>query len=352
MNTSSSLISESPSLPSINEQDVLSTPKLTQPVFIFGMPRSGTTLLRLMLSSHPNFCIPPECLFFVRLESKYSKLKDLSNKIDDFVEDIFSADERFKEWNIKPEQLKASLANHDSEQLNYSAAMAIVYQTYLQQFAPSAKVWGDKNPAHIFHIETILKYFPKARLVLIIRDPRSVYASLKRNEVKFPGDWKSSCRANVVAVTKQCENLLRVLARAKNDQKFYTISYEKLVESPESELKGLCSWLGEEFNPVMLEFYKKNAKDKLVPSRELGWHAMTLKPVAKARIDGWKNELSNSELAALEVLNRKNMEQLGYQCLTSSVEYQGIPKLVSDYLQHKYDRVSQIAKASLRKRKN
>ncbi|MGB7444356.1 MAG: sulfotransferase [Coleofasciculaceae cyanobacterium] len=326
--------------------------KSTQPVFIFGMPRSGTTLLRLMLSSHPNFCIPPECLFFVRLEAKYSRFANISPYIDDFVEDIFTADERFKEWNIQPDQLKASLANHDSELLTYSEAMAIVYKTYLQKFSPEATVWGDKNPAHIFHIDTILKYFPGARLVLIVRDPRSVYASLKRNEIKFPGDWKSSCRANVVAVTKQCENLLRVLERAKKDQQFYTISYEKLVESSENELKGLCSWLGEEFNPVMLEFYKKNAKDKLVPSRELGWHALTLKPVAKARIDGWKDELIASELEALEALNQKNMEKLGYQCLTSSGRYRGIPKLVSDYLQHKYCRFTETVKASLRQIRN
>ncbi|NEP65376.1 MULTISPECIES: sulfotransferase [Moorena] len=308
-----------------------------QPLFIFGMGRSGTTLLRLMLTAHPHFCIPPESRFFVNLDPKYGSSKDLSNQIDNFLTDIYG-DPRFREWNIDRQQLRENLTAQ--KPLNYSTAVATVYQTYIQQFDGQAGCWGDKNPCNIYNIKTILKYFPNARLILIIRDLRAIYASLKRNEQKFAKTWKGSCIANVVATTKQWQNLFQVIKHYQNDERFHILFYEDLVTNPEEELQGICNWLGVSFSQSMLEFNKKNAQKKLVPTRELGWHAKTFKPVSSDRIEAWKHELSDSELAVLEILNYKTMLHLGYDCIPKTWQFDRLLKFYADYSQYIYWRLS------------
>ncbi|NEO19903.1 MULTISPECIES: sulfotransferase [unclassified Moorena] len=308
-----------------------------QPLFIFGMERSGTTLLRLMLTAHPDFCIPPESLFFVNLEPKYGSSQDLSHQIDNFLTDIY-ADRRFREWNIDRQQLRENLTAQ--KPLNYSTAVATVYQTYLQQFDGQAGCWGDKNPENIYHIQTILKYFHNSKLILIIRDLRAIYASLKRKELKFAKTWKESCIANVVATTQQWQHLFQVIKHYQNDQRLYILFYEDLVINPEEELQGICDWLGVSFSESMLEFNQKNAQKNLVATGELGWHVKTFQPVSSDRIQAWKQELRDSELSVLEILNYKTMLNLGYECIPKTWQFDRLLKFYADYSQYIYWKLS------------
>jgi len=83
------------------------------PIFLIGAERSGTTLLRLMLTAPPAICIPPESLFFVALESKYGAAKDLLPQIEDFLNDLYNNNfHRFREWNVDPQLLLANLTNN------------------------------------------------------------------------------------------------------------------------------------------------------------------------------------------------------------------------------------------------
>ena len=288
-----------------------------------------------MLTAHPRVCIPPESLFFVQLEPKYGRATDLSDMLDGFLDDLYG-NERFRDWSVDREFLADNLSQVSP--LTYARATAIVYQTYCQQVDPTASVWGDKNPVHIYSLNTIRQHFPQGRLLLIYRDIRSIYNSLLGNEKNFPGQWKSSCIANVISVTKQFKNVLDVLERYQSDDRFYATSYEALVCQPETELRKICIWLGIDFSEAMLSFYKENQEKQLVPARELGWHARTLQPVTNDRLQPWRHEISTTELAALETLNKENMEKLGYQCAasSSSVTAPVFFKILSNYVQHIY----------------
>ena len=90
----------------------------------------------------------------------------------------------------------------------------------------------------------------------------------------------------------------------------------------------------------MLQFNKKNAQKKLVPTRELGWHAKTFQPVSSDRIEAWKHELSDSELAVLEILNYKTMLHLGYDCIPKRWQFHTLLKFCADYSQYIYWRLS------------
>lgn len=308
------------------------------PVFIIGMGRSGTTLMRLMLTAHPQFCIPPEGLLFITLEPKFGEVADLSDRVDEFLEDLYQIP-LFLDWNVDRTRLQDALRQH--QPLSYATAIATVYQTYMQQTDPDACCWGDKNPVHIYHITKIRQYFPNARFILMVRDVRAIYNSLNTNEKKFQ-NWRGSCRANVLSVTKQWQNVIQIQERHQHDPNFYTMIYETLVKQPEAELDKLCRWLNVEFSSSMLEFYSKNAQEGLVPEREMGWHSRTLQPVSRDRINSWEAELHPADLQALELLNGKNLHKLGYTCMTHPLRGQGWLKLLPDYLEHNYRRFKQV----------
>ncbi|MEG3836282.1 MULTISPECIES: sulfotransferase [unclassified Microcoleus] len=288
---------------------------VSSPIFVIGAERSGTTLLRLMLTAHPDICIPPESLFFVALESKYGAVNDLLPQIEDFLNDLYNNNfHRFWEWNIDPQLLLDNLTNN--KQLSYAQAVFTVYQTYRQQFDPTASIWGDKNPFHIYQLGKIRRYFPSVKVILIVRDFRACYSSIKKlvaKEQERGEVWPGI--KTVAGLTHQWNQVVKIIEKYHQKwEQFYLVSYEDLVREPSAQLAKICKWVGVDFQESMLEFYHKNAESGLVPPSQMVWHPNTLEPVGSDRINAWQDELSVTELETIELMNWKNLEKLGYKC--------------------------------------
>ncbi|MCI0607234.1 sulfotransferase [bacterium] len=300
------------------------------PIFIVGSARSGTTLLRLMLTSHPDICIPPESPFLVRLRKKYSKFKDLTSEIDSFVEDLFSEVKFNTEWQLEKECVRANLRKISP--LNYHAAASTVYWTYLDTFFPNARIWGDKNPAYLRHIDTILEDFPTAKFIHIIRDIRSIYASLvaiHEDEVSRP--YWSKMHSPLPFATQQWHLAYEVFEKTKANPHVYTLFYERLVSDPEQVLNALCRWLGIAFHESMLEFYRFNKEKQLVADFVLKWEQKTLEAVDESRVNNWRNELDAAQIHAIETLNRQRMLEMGYKPVTRRVSLRALSQIFLEY---------------------
>ena len=112
------------------------------PVYIIGNPRSGTSLLRLMLTCHPEVVIPPEGQFFLWLEGKYGDMifPEAANRfIDELVET-----KKFEMWGIEKLQLQEIFKEYVPQ--SFRDAVALVYCTYgVLKGRTEFKYWGDKN---------------------------------------------------------------------------------------------------------------------------------------------------------------------------------------------------------------
>ena len=285
------------------------------PIFVIGAERSGTTLLRLMLTAHPDICIPPESLFFVALESKYGAAPDLLPQIEDFLNDLYNNNfHRFWEWNVDPKLLLNNWKNY--HQLSYTQAVETVYQTYCQQFDPAASIWGDKNPFHIYQLGKIRRYFPGVKVILIVRDFRACYSSVKKlvaKEQERGEVWQGI--KTIGGLTHQWNQVVKIIEKYHQKwEQFYLVSYEDLVREPSAQLAKICKWVGVDFQESMLEFYQRNAELGLVPVNQMVWHPNTLEPIGSDRINAWQDELSVTELETIELMNWKNLEKLGYKC--------------------------------------
>jgi hypothetical protein len=113
--------------------------------------------------------------------------------------------------------------------------------------------WIEKTPKHFRYIDLLEQAVPGVRFIHLVRDGRDVVASLVDRARRFPdreGFAKQSDPAVAAALWNEAIN---VVARCQGRPNHLVVAYEDLVGVPERELRRVCEWLGEAFEPAMLE---------------------------------------------------------------------------------------------------
>ena len=277
------------------------------PIFVVGSDRSGTTLLRLMLTCHPAIAIPPESLFALELYPAWGDVRlDQAAQTHSLCDELYQ-DAMFREWQVERGALEQAVI--DRLPLSYADFVDVVYMTYAQQVQPSATRWGDKNPRYTMHLAWIWRLFPDAQVIHIIRDGRAVFNSFREANRKagrtiWPQTVSAAARSWTLRLTKARQH--------QANPNYVEVFYEKLVESPETELRRLCDFLGLEFNPGMLDFAEVNRREELVPSHRLAWHSATLEPVQNSRVAAWQQALAPKDIARFELMAGHRLLGFGY----------------------------------------
>ena len=199
------------------------------PVVVGGCGRSGTTLLRMMLDSHPHIFCGPESSVFRRRALEPDALAD-----------------RF------------GLGRSDVRAIVDAAASR---PAFIESFAglclrSTGKVrWAEKTPRNISRIGATFHFFPQARFVHVLRDGRDVACSLRthpRYRVMdgklVPLDtWKP-----LTGCVRRWRDDIESSRPFWNDPRLHTLRYEELVKDPEPVLRRLMAFLEEPWDAVML----------------------------------------------------------------------------------------------------
>lgn len=266
------------------------------PIFIVGMPRSGTTLISAMISAHSSIAISPESHFISYWMKKYSKL-DLN-----LFWEKFSGSKRFSYFGIDAKKTIARILSEDN--YTYSTIFTSILQEYANKLGKSR--WGEKTPDHRLYIDLLLQWYPQARIIYMIRDPRAVCASL----LSVP--WGSPS-PSVFRHAFRWQKSIKDLKPWLSDPRVKVINYEALVSEPEDVMRQVCEFLDEQFQPAMLN--PSEATSPIINCS--GWtetHLKTaLKPVTTANIEKWQTTLSFSQIATVEYIARYEMIEQGYQ---------------------------------------
>lgn len=287
---------------------------MTRPIFIVGSDRSGTTLLRLMLTCHPDVAIPPESLFALALYPAWGSVRlESAAQINSLCDGLYG-DELFREWHVARPILVETLIEHLP--LSYAEFVGLVYMTYARQHQSSAVRWGDKNPRYAMHLPWLWHLFPDASVIHIIRDGRAVFSSFreanrKAGKTVWPEPVSAAARSWTIRLTR---------ARQHRTNPNYTeVFYEKLVQASETELRQLCAFLDLEYDPGMLDFAEMNRQEELVPRHRLAWHGATLKPVQDSKVASWQDTLSPSDVARFELMAGHHLVSCGYSIRASTL---------------------------------
>lgn len=235
------------------------------PVFVVGSMRSGSTLLRLILDSHPHIAIGAETGFMGGLRAA----KDIPT---------------WKFGNGWYERLGWTEEEFD-------ARLREFYSGLFQRFAAQQGKprWGEKTPFHTEHIGEMARIFPDAVFVGLVRHPGAVASSLR---AKFHYGFTE-------ALAYWAETNLRLVgAGSELADRLVLLRYEDLVLEGEPVLRDLLAWLDEPWHPDVLEHHRVQ-REKGAPRAAEG-RTITRDPVDADRAVQWVRELAEQDLQALD----------------------------------------------------
>ena len=273
---------------------------LWPPVFIVGCPRSGTTLLRMMLDSHPDLAIPPESHFIPKvwaLRRRYER--DGAAKVERVASDIMRT-HRFKEWGLPDEDVWLRLRSLTKP------GIAEVIDAFFVAYAErdGKPRWGDKTPGYSIEMVGIAELFPTARFVHLIRDGRDVAMSIRANFQEV-GDIDAA----LVWATRVRKG--RAQGRSLGSDRYLEVRYEDLVKDPQNVLTLICDFVDLEYRAEMLD-YSRRVRVAVPEGEQERIHTRLLKPPTKG-LRNWRKEMSAEDLALFEALAGRELEEFGYE---------------------------------------
>lgn len=264
------------------------------PVFVVGMPRSGTTLLAAMLDAHPALALSPESEFLTYWTG-YLRRRGFERFLRAYL-----VHPHFLRFRIPPEEFRRRLeASKDRSPRGVFACLLAAYAELHGKRRP-----GEKTPNHWRHVATLRQWFPDARVIHLVRDPRAVVASLAKTPWAHRHlDWYA----------RQWRDCMRAMRRHEVDPAVRVVRYEDLVVAPEAEARSLCEFLGEEFSDRMLRreglSHRVHSDDAWVREH----HRRSMAPVETSGLDRWRGELDAATLRVVEHrADREEMARRGY----------------------------------------
>lgn len=264
-------------------------------VFILSSPRSGSTVTRLTLGKLENLVTLPETHFWVfknRYKS-YSLAKDIA-----FIADKWIHFYSIKKYPVNHLELKQDIISNAKK---WNDLLEITAKHYLafkyNKNVPDNLIICEKSPPHIFHIRQILKEYPQAKYIFLIRDPRDVVASLKNCS------WSTS------------NPLINALVWKNGIKRMWTgdnaiiIKYEDLVTNPAAVLKNICQFLNITFDDKIIIKETTDIVEMNNPTS-----VNSLKPISDKFITSYKNKLSapDREQEIIEKICIKEMLKYNY----------------------------------------
>lgn len=242
-------------------------------VFIVGAPRSGTTLLHALVSSHSQ-CYTVQC-----------------------ETGLFT-------WQNLYDRPRFELTlNETHRRLNSSKDIVDFFERFAVSLPSYKKThyFVEKTPQHVNHIKKLMKHFPEAKFVHIYRDVRDCFCSSKSvdtmvsfRDVNFFAKYWNQSVQNGLAF--------------KEDPRVYTLSYEGLVTNPDAELSGVMSFLGEPLERSQTDpaIFGADRRADMKHFKKLSSH------ITSASVGRWRSGLTDEQQEAFKSLSGSILEELGY----------------------------------------
>jgi len=290
-----------------------------RPIFICGHPKAGTSLVRALLDSHPQLLVYPEETIFFRRYLPESAGMDIEEKIalaqkrlihiftwnaesppdnqDGYPDRDYSAIQYETVRNSLSDLLMANY-RHDGDILS---STLIAYGVASKQINPKTAYWVEKSPYNEYYAGQIFNWWPEARCLHVVRDPRDNYLSYRR---KHP-DWSAEFFAN---------NWNRsTLAGLKNQENYgkdrcLMLRYEDLVNSPQKAIDEITSFLQVEWHESLT-----------APTRAgEGWAGNSMfadrfQKISAAPVGRWRKKLDAQDAVVIELMTRERLLRFDYE---------------------------------------
>lgn len=296
-------------------------PRNARAIFVLSPPRSGSTLLRVLLGGHPKLFAPPE-LYLLSYENLAERKA------------YFDGSQRFQlEGNIRclMQILDQPLEEIQSFMADLEERRTPTHEYYhmLQEWL-GERILVDKTPAYAIHVETMRRaeeYFQDPLYVHLLRHPYGMIRSFEEARLeqlwyhrlvggeasrRSPCPWSRRELAEMIWLVLH-QNILDFLHFVPEERQF-RLRFEDLVSQPQQSMEELCRFIGLEFAPSMVDPQKDNRErmaDGIHPtSRMIGDMKFHQHEKIDADVaDQWK---SHYDVDFLSEDSRRLASDLGY----------------------------------------
>lgn len=247
------------------------------PIFIGGLMKSGTSLLRKLLSRHPNIFGGLETHWFG--PEIYTCWQDSTSTRQVWLREFFdvSADE--------------------FEAIKRDANSGVDFFTRFMWFCTrraGKQRWIEKTPDNILHLKLIWEHWPEAKAIHVIRDYRDTYASWKYHKKRSLPEFFNS----VHSVMEAAGNLA-----GKQTASYLEVRYEDLVTDTARVLKKVLGFVDEPWVEG-LDQYEGDATDFEKVSRVTGKESPTTialsRPIFTSSVGQWRSMLTDEEVTMIK----------------------------------------------------
>lgn len=277
-------------------------------LFIIGNPRSGSSLLRIMLNSHSQITVPPECGFIEWWYDKYKNYSEETN-IKEFIKDLKTS-RKIETWGLNYDKLYKFLNKEVCKSYEELVFKVVEFYGLSKTKKKQQKVLGDKNNYYISSLKKLREISPSSVFIFIVRDPKAVFASYKAIRIlETNSAYKPKLASGVDEFLEEWfENhhaILNFIDSLRQDD-FLIVNYENLVLNTKEELLKATNFLKLDFDIKMLKYYEVNDE----PNTLLDWKKKTLKPPDSDSISQYKNVLSLEEITKIDIETRPVLKLL------------------------------------------
>jgi hypothetical protein len=242
---------------------------VNEPIFLVGAERSGTTLLRLMLSHHPQIAWCPEFEYSVDQISETGAFPELKD---------------YCEW----------LETHRIfTDCGYQIDRTLSYPDLIRSFIEQERDRTQKPIAGATvhrHFDRLLHIWSEARFIHIVRDPRDVAASC------IGMGWAGNVWAGAERWI-EAEDLWDKMRSPLSPERWIEVSYESLIENPQRVLSQICQFMGVNYDEAMLQYPETTTYS--IPDPSL--------------VRQWLRRLSPSEIQLVESRVAGRLLERGYE---------------------------------------
>lgn len=263
---------------------------MESPIFVGGVPRSGTTLLRVILDTHPRIHCGTEMRVINALARLWSAVEASGQPL-----------------------LSEAYAIEPADTRRHFAALIRAFLEPGRRASGKPRV-AEKTPSNLLVFPELAALFPGSPLVHVIRDGRDVVASrLERDRPQgVPLSAEQSRALAAIRATEWVDAMRlrsRILADAALSRNYVEVRYESLIEDPERALRDLFERLGESFDPAVLSFHE--VEREVQGTEEWSAEAVS-RPIFRTSIGRWRRALTADELGAVQAVAGETLVALGY----------------------------------------
>lgn len=272
-----------------------------QPIFIAGCERSGTTLLGAMLGSNPQAICIPEAQFILDLLPQAAP--DVPTNFHNCISQIKNH-LRFKHWNFNIDNAETPKESH----MRFSQIISWLILQYAREHnKENPDFWIEHTPKKVKFLDRLLRHFPDAKTIHLVRDGRAVAASVLPL-VWGPNDIQEAAHFWVerLAFGYSAGAMLE-------SNRLIHIRYEDVVLDSERTIKQIADWAGMKYTPLML-----GSTGFSVPNYTRKQHSLVGTPPDKKRLDAWQTNLSSRQIEIFEGLVGDLLVYNGYPLLAKS----------------------------------